>query len=138
MDRDELQQRIIEVTREIELLSASGRRRERDELQPVRGWRSLAPFILFLVGLLGFTSAYFSLGEGFVAYLFIFGVATPGVLWLMVQATKMPRWSRWRTDEEAIKRLNELILERRRLVKELRQLEVKERGRRVDKPSNGD
>lgn len=127
MKKDELQQRIIDLTREIELLTTTDLRRDPTEQKPSRGLRSAGPLGLFLVGLLGFTLVYFSVGQGPLAYLFIFGIATPGVLWLMVQATRMPRWRRWKTDEEAIKRLNELILEKRRLVKELRRLEVKER-----------
>ncbi len=138
MEKQELQTKIEELTREIERLTQKELRgyelQAQKRSQPSQNW-IFWPMFLFLIGFLGFTIAYFSTGFSTLTYLSIFGVATPGVIWFMIRATRIPRWSRWREKEEAINVLNQLYLEKRRLVRELRRLEV--RGGRNGK-SNGD
>ena len=139
METQELQAKIKELTQQIDSLTQEELRGYELQAEQQSHYSSQSrmfwPMFIFLIGFLGFTVAYFSTGFSILTYLTIFGVATPGVIWFMIAATRIPRWSRWREKEEAVNTLNQLYLEKRRLVRELRRLEV--RGGRNGK-SNGD
>lgn len=124
-ERKELQKRIDDLTREIERLTREELREYETKKTPVRDSRNKTvwPLFLFLIGFLGFTIAYFTVGLGSLAYISLFGLGSAGLVWLMLATTRMPRWERWKAKEETVTALNKLYLQKRELVRELRRLD---------------
>ncbi|MBO8126627.1 MAG: hypothetical protein H0Z38_05240 [Firmicutes bacterium] len=136
MDEKALKKRIAELNKEIERVTKAElveyQKRQEAEARHSSEVRTAAPLALFLAGILGFTYAYFALGLGPLAYFFIFAVATPGALWFMISASRIPKWTRWREKEGTIQYLNQLYMEKSNLVKTLRRLE-RERAKKTKK-----